>query len=93
MKETERGVNQENLDYPKPKNELKWTNIPFSHLSKIANRGEVFASQLIPLRYKPREDDDDDDDDDDALMLYVLDVNVGFCMGNFILDFFFCMVQ
>ena len=26
---------------------------------------EVCASQLVPLRHKPREDDDDDDDDDD----------------------------
>ena len=31
----------------------------------IANCGEVLASQLVPLRHKPREDDDDDDDDDD----------------------------
>ena len=30
-------------------------------LPKIANCGEVCASQLVPLRHKPREDDDDDE--------------------------------
>ena len=60
MKEAERGENQENLDYPTSKNEPKWTYIPFSPLPKIANYGEVCASQLVPLRHKPREEDDDD---------------------------------
>ena len=44
---------------------------PFSPLPKIANCGEVCASQLIPLRHKPREDDDDDDDDDDFPHIYL----------------------
>ena len=34
--------------------------IPFSPLPKIANCGEVCASQLVTLRHQPREDDDDD---------------------------------
>ena len=46
--------NQENLGYPTSKNGLKWTYIPSSTLPKIANCGEVCASQLVPLRHKPR---------------------------------------
>ena len=61
LKEAERGVNQENLSYPTSKNGPKWTYIPFSPLPKIAKCGEVCASQLVPLRNKPREDDNDDD--------------------------------
>ena len=61
LKEAERGVNQENLGYPTSKNGPKWTYIPSSPLPKIANCGEVCASQLVPLRHKPRENDDDDD--------------------------------
>ena len=61
MKEAERGVNQENLGlYPTSKNGPKWTYIPLAPLPKIANCGEVCASQLVPLRHKPREDDDDE---------------------------------
>ena len=60
LKEAERGVNQENLGYPTSKNGPKWTYIPSSRLPKIANCGEVCASQLAPLWHKPREDDDDE---------------------------------
>ena len=59
LKEAERGVNQENLGYPTLKNGPKWTYTPSSPLPKIANCGEVCASQLVPLRHKPREDDDE----------------------------------
>ena len=41
----------------------KRTYIPFSPLPKIADCGEICASQLVPIRHKPREDDDCDDDD------------------------------
>ena len=61
LKAAKRGVNQENLGYPTSKNTPKWTYIPFSPLPKTDNCGEVCASQLVPLRHKPREDDDDDD--------------------------------
>ena len=64
LNEAERGVNQENLGYPTSKNGPKWTYIPSSPLPKIANCGEVCASQLVPLRPKPREDDDDDSSKD-----------------------------
>ena len=55
-------LSAENLGYPTSKNEPKWTYIPFSPLPKIANCGEVCASQLVPLLHKTRKDDDDDDD-------------------------------
>ena len=58
LKEAEKGVNQENLGYPTSKNGPKRTYIPSYPLPKIANCGEVCASQLEPLRHKPREDDD-----------------------------------
>ena len=63
LKETER-----NLGYPTSKNGPIWTYIPFSPLAKIANCGEVCASQLVSLWHKPREEDDDDDNDDDELI-------------------------
>ena len=49
LKEAERGANKENLGYPTSKNGPKWMYIPFSPLSKIANCGEVCASQLVHL--------------------------------------------
>ena len=52
LKEAERGVSTS-------KNGPKWAYIPSSPLPKIANCGEVCASQLVPLRHKPWEDDDE----------------------------------
>ena len=53
-KEAEKGVKQENLGYPTLKNRPKWTYIPFSPLSKVANCGEVSLFSVFSLVYREK---------------------------------------